>query len=69
MLQVLKGVSFEVHEGENVAIVGPSGSGKSTLTALILRFYDPSSGAVIMNGENMRKMSPNVVRAQIGLVR
>ncbi len=48
-LQVLKGITFNVRSGEHLAIVGASGSGKSTLTALLLRFYDPQKGTVIVN--------------------
>ncbi|KAI1716202.1 ABC transporter transmembrane region domain-containing protein [Ditylenchus destructor] len=67
-VEVLRGVSFDIAAGEHLAIVGSSGSGKSTITALILRFYDPSSGAVTMDGEDLRNMNPDEVRAQIGLV-
>ena len=47
---VLDGVSFRVRPGEKVAIVGPSGAGKSTIFHLILRFYDPASGAMSLDG-------------------
>ncbi|KAL7079080.1 hypothetical protein ACQ4LE_001579 [Meloidogyne hapla] len=67
-VEVIKGLSFEVAAGEHLAIVGASGSGKSTITALILRFYDPCSGTVLMDGVNLRDMDPDIVRAQIGLV-
>lgn len=46
-VEVIRGLSFDINQGEHVAIVGSSGSGKSTITALILRFYDPISGEVI----------------------
>ncbi|VDM24620.1 unnamed protein product [Toxocara canis] len=67
-IEVLRGVSFSVTSGEHIAIVGPSGSGKSTLTALMLRFYDPISGAVYLDGVNLKRMNPDNLRAQLGLV-
>ncbi|CAD6189417.1 unnamed protein product [Caenorhabditis auriculariae] len=67
-IQVLKGISFSVEAGEKVAIVGPSGSGKSTLTALLLRFYDPTSGSILLDGENIKTMSPDDLRGQCSLV-
>jgi subfamily B ATP-binding cassette protein MsbA len=51
---VLQGVSFEVHAGEILGIVGPSGSGKTTLLNLLARFYDPTTGAVSFDGEDLR---------------
>lgn len=66
---MLNGVNFDVKKGEHLAIVGPSGAGKSTLTALILRFYDPTSGIIRMNGEDLRVFTADDVRSQIGLVR
>ena len=65
---VLRDVSFRVAPGETVAIVGPSGAGKSTLFQLALRFYDPGSGAVMLDGIDISKLDPADLRAQIALV-
>ncbi|WP_375414480.1 ABC transporter transmembrane domain-containing protein, partial [uncultured Bradyrhizobium sp.] len=61
-------VSLSVRAGEKVAIVGPSGAGKSTLFHLLLRFYDPSSGAIAFDGVPIRDADPREVRARIALV-
>jgi len=61
-------VSFAVKAGEKVAIVGPSGAGKSTLFHLLLRFYDPKSGAISFDGVPIREADPAAVRARIALV-
>jgi ATP-binding cassette subfamily B protein len=64
----LDGVSFRVSPGEKVAIVGPSGAGKSTVFHLILRFYDPTSGAVTYDGVRLIDADPHELRARIALV-
>ena len=65
---VLDGVSFAVRRGEKVAIVGPSGAGKSTIFHLILRFYDPVSGAVRFDGVPLPDVDPLALRRRIALV-
>ncbi len=65
---VLRDVSFRVAPGEVVAIVGPSGAGKSTLFQLALRFYDPASGAVALDGVDIATLDPADLRAEIALV-
>ena len=65
---VLRDVSFRVAPGETVAIVGPSGAGKSTLFQLALRFYDPLSGAVTLDGVDISRLDPADLRAEIALV-
>ncbi|MCC4907911.1 ABC transporter ATP-binding protein [Microbacterium sp. cx-59] len=65
---VLHGVSFTVPRGSRVALVGPSGAGKSTTLALIERFYDPTSGAILLGGEDIRTLERDALRAQLGYV-
>jgi ATP-binding cassette subfamily B protein len=65
---VLDGVSFDVRQGEKLAIVGPSGAGKSTIFHLILRFYDPSSGAIKFDGAPLVAVDPLALRRRIALV-
>jgi ATP-binding cassette, subfamily B, bacterial len=65
---VLDGVSFDVRQGEKLAIVGPSGAGKSTIFHLILRFYDPSSGAIKFDGVPLVAVDPLALRRRIALV-
>ncbi len=65
---VLRDISLEVRAGERIAVVGTSGAGKSTLVNLIPRFYDPTSGAVEVDGRNLRLLTLRSVRRQIGLV-
>ncbi|MFI8631071.1 ABC transporter ATP-binding protein [Microbacterium sp. NPDC077663] len=65
---VLRGVSFRVPRGSRVALVGPSGAGKSTTLALIERFYDPTAGAVIIDGVDARALDRLSLRARLGYV-
>ena len=65
---ILKGVSFTVKPGKRLAIVGPSGSGKTTISRLLFRFYDPVSGAVRLDGQDLRDVTQASVRAAIGVV-
>jgi ATP-binding cassette subfamily B protein len=60
--------SLDVAEGETLAIVGPSGAGKTTLVQLILRFYDPQSGQIRIDGVDIAEADPAAVRSRIGLV-
>jgi subfamily B ATP-binding cassette protein MsbA len=65
---VLNGISFSIPKGKVVAIVGPSGSGKSTIADLIPRFYDIGSGAILMDGINIRDAKLASLRNQMGIV-
>jgi ATP-binding cassette subfamily B protein len=67
-VKVLDGVSLSVRAGEKVAIVGPSGAGKSTLFHLLLRFYDPASGSISLDGVPIKAADPREVRSRIALV-
>jgi subfamily B ATP-binding cassette protein MsbA len=65
---VLQNVTLEVNAGEILALVGPSGAGKSTIFNLIPRFYDPTSGAISIDGQNLRTVTQQSLRRQIGIV-
>ena len=67
-IEVLTDISFEVKAGQMVAIVGPTGVGKSTISGLIARFYDPTSGAIMMDGIDIRDMTLESLRNQLSLV-
>jgi ATP-binding cassette subfamily B protein len=64
----LEDFSIAIAPGETVAIVGPSGAGKTTLFQLLLRFYDPQSGTVRLDGIDIRQLDPQALRSRIGLV-
>ena len=66
--QVLRGVSFDVHPGELIGLVGPSGGGKTTVVNLIARFYDVTGGAIRIDGVDLRKLETGHYRQQIGMV-
>jgi ATP-binding cassette subfamily B protein len=66
--EVLKGVSFKIPRGSRVAIVGPSGAGKSTIFGLMERFYEPTAGDILLDGQPVRSLSRADLRGQIGYV-
>lgn len=65
---ILQGLSFEVPAGDNIAIVGPSGAGKSTIARLLFRFYDPWSGRILIDGQDIAQLQQATVRGAIGIV-
>ncbi|MGA7780110.1 MAG: ATP-binding cassette domain-containing protein, partial [Paraburkholderia sp.] len=67
-IAALSGLSLEVRAGEHVALVGPSGAGKTTLFQLLLRFYDPQSGSILINGVPTRQVPLVELRREIGVV-
>ena len=66
--EILKGLSFEVPAGSQTAIVGPSGAGKSTIARLLFRFYDPQTGKILIDGQDIAQVTQDSVRAAIGIV-
>jgi len=65
---VLKNISFEAKPGETVALLGPAGSGKSTIIRLISRFYDVTSGRILIDGYDIRDVKMKDLRKHIGIV-
>ncbi|MCA3427525.1 MAG: ABC transporter ATP-binding protein/permease, partial [Roseomonas sp.] len=66
--EILKGVSFTVPPGRMLAIVGPTGAGKSTISRLLFRFYDTTGGRVLVDGQDVRGLTQQSLRAAIGVV-
>lgn len=66
--QVLNNMSFEVKPGEMIAFVGPSGAGKSTVASLLPRFYDVTDGSITIDGEDIRRVTLDSLREQVGIV-
>jgi ATP-binding cassette subfamily B protein len=67
-VEILKGISIRIEPGQKVAIVGTSGTGKSTLAQLMMRFYEPNSGEIALNGRNINTYSVNAWRKMLALV-
>jgi ATP-binding cassette subfamily B protein len=65
---VFEGVSFTLEAGKTTALVGPSGSGKTTVGALIIRYFDPSSGRILLDGVDLKDLKQSDLRKTIGLV-
>ncbi len=65
---LLDGISLDVKAGESIAIVGPSGSGKTTMMALLMRFYDPMEGRILLDGQDLRTLKQSAIRRNIGVV-
>ena len=66
--EILKGISFKVPDGKKVAIVGPTGAGKSTISRLLFRFYDPTTGSIMINNQNIKNIRHESLRHRIGVV-
>jgi len=64
----IRGINFTVPAGKTTAIVGPTGAGKSTIARLLFRFYDVASGAVLINGQDVSKVTQKSLREAIGIV-
>ncbi|HEY1310052.1 MAG TPA: ABC transporter ATP-binding protein/permease [Pseudolabrys sp.] len=66
--RILKGISFEVPAGRTVAVVGPSGAGKSTISRLLFRFYDLAGGRILIDGQDIARVTQSSLRQVIGMV-
>jgi len=66
--EILKGISFKVKQGEKIALLGPTGSGKSTIISLLMRFFEPSKGEILLDGVNLNNYSKEYLRKRVGVV-
>ena len=67
-VEVLKGISFKIRAGEKMAFVGQNGAGKTTLIKLILRFYEPTQGEILLDGFNILKFDKQEYRKRFGVI-
>ena len=65
---ILRGITFEATAGRTIAIVGPSGAGKSTISRLLFRFYEPSAGRILIDGQDIARVTQTSLRSAIGMV-
>ena len=67
-IQIFKNLNFKINKGENVCIVGPSGRGKSTIALLLMRYYKPTSGQILIDGQDISELNIKTLRRKIGFV-
>ena len=67
-VDALSDISLEIQPGQTVALVGETGAGKSTFAKLVARFYDPTSGSVLVDGHDLRTVTAHSLRSQMGMV-
>jgi len=65
---IIKNISFEILPNQTVAIVGPTGAGKSTISKIFFRFYDPDSGSILIDGQDIKNVTQHSLRQQIAVV-
>lgn len=66
--RVLNGISFKVNPGEKIALLGPTGAGKTTIISLLMRFFDPDSGEILIDGKDIKSYSKEYLRSRFGVV-